>query len=186
MIDRFDLCVPFTLAAEGGYDNDQSDPGNWCNGLLVGSNMGITAADVRTIYGNRFQITASFMKSLTKQFALRVLRLNYWNAVQAASLWPGLDLVVFDFGFNAGTATSIEELQRALGVTTDGIIGPKTLGAINAVSDHAGFLDRLANDELAHYRALRLWPRDGKGWANRVEAKVSLAKRMIADPTLSA
>lgn len=32
---RFTICLPITLAHEGGYKNDQGDPGNW-NGDKVG------------------------------------------------------------------------------------------------------------------------------------------------------
>lgn len=54
---------------------------------------------------------------------------------------PGFDRVpeplrsqLVDWGVNSGPLLAIMELQRVLGVTADGIIGPQTLGAIEAAS----------------------------------------------------
>ena len=132
---NFEACAAFTLEAEGGYDADPADRGNWINGVLVGSNLGITAADVRQMYGWRFATTPDFMRSITPDFARRALRALYWNPVNGEALWPGLDLLVFDFGFNAGIGSSVEELQRLLRVDQDGDLGPLTLAAANAVDD---------------------------------------------------
>jgi lysozyme family protein len=45
------------------------------------------------------------------------------------SLFPGLDLMVFDHGVVAGESTSAMNLQEVLRVTADGWIGPQTIGA---------------------------------------------------------
>ena len=187
-MDRFPLCVPFTFSAEGGYSDDQTDRGNWMNGIVVGSKYGITWQDLRAAYGSNFQITASFMRNLTPVFAQKVMRIQYWNVVNAGSLWTGLDLMTFDFGFNAGNGTAVEGLQSLLGFSgddVDGDVGPKTLSAVDAIDDRVTFLEKLRDAEIDHYRTLQLWARDGAGWTNRANDRFDLAVRMLADPTVS-
>jgi len=176
---NFEPCSRFTFGAEGGYSDDPRDSGNWCNGLLVGSNRGITPADVRAVCGWRFSITREFMQALTLSFASRVLRSQYWNAVRGDALWVGLDLMGLDFGFNAGTGTFALEFQQILRVEADGIIGPQTLAAAQAVSDREAFLGDLTQAELAHYRGLSTWPVYGNGWTSRAEARLALATQMM-------
>ena len=188
MLDRCPLCIPFTFQSEGGYSNDPTDGGNWKNGIVVGSNFGITWQDVVAAYGSNYPITAEFMRNITPDFAKKVMRIQYWNVVNAGNLWAGLDLMVFDFGFNAGNGTSAEELQVLLGFTgrnVDGDIGRMTVAAANAIGDKAAFLKKLRDAELDHYKKLRLWSRDGNGWTNRANDRLALALRMLADPTVS-
>ena len=188
-IDRFKLCFPFTMSAEGGYSTDRSDSGNFMHGVLVGSKYGVTWQDIKTLYGERFTITADFMRNITPILAQKVYNILYWNVVSANSMWPGLDLVVYDFGVNAGIGTSAKELQIALGFTGDGvddIIGPKTLAAANSVVDRVGFLTKLRDAEVEHYKTLRLWEQDGDGWTARSDDRLELALKMLKDPTLSA
>lgn len=186
--DRFPLCAPFTFKSEGDYSNDQTDSGNWKNGLLVGSKYGITWQDVCAAYGYRYRITAEFMRNITPEFAYSVMRVQYWNVVNARSLWPGLDLFAFDFGFNSGNMISIEEIQKLLGFVgddIDGDNGPKTIYAASQITDRAAFLGRLHDIEIEHYKKFELWTKYGKGWTARTNNRLHLATRMLEDPTIS-
>ena len=49
----------------------------------------------------------------------------------------GVDLMVFQFGVNAGIDTSAQVLQQICAVTTDGIIGPITLADPSHSAGHA-------------------------------------------------
>ena len=53
--------------------------------------------------------------------------------MQCGALPAGLDLEVFDFGVNSGPAESVKTLQRLVGVTQDGSVGPITLAAVATV-----------------------------------------------------
>ena len=44
--------------------------------------------------------------------------------MQCGELSAGLDLAVFDFGVNAGPDGAVKSLQKIVGVTADGSIGP--------------------------------------------------------------
>ena len=76
------------------------------------------------------------------------------------------------FGVNAGTKAAIKLAQRAAGVAQDGVIGPKTIKALNNVDEDVFSLvyDQL---EQEHYEKLvyanpklKIY---AKGWKNRSE-----------------
>lgn len=51
---------------------------------------------------------------------------GFWNR-SGANLWPEpLDLVMADFAFNSGPKQALRYLQRAVGATQDGVLGPET------------------------------------------------------------
>lgn len=66
------------------------------------------------------------------------------------------------------------ELQQAVGVTADGIIGPKTMEAVNA-QDLNDVILTLTAERLRFYTSLSTWPTWGKGWTNRVADNLKYA-----------
>ncbi|MDX1611629.1 MAG: glycosyl hydrolase 108 family protein, partial [Candidatus Thermoplasmatota archaeon] len=66
---------------------------------------------------------------LTREDAGEIYRKDYWDACHCNELAHGIDITVFDAAVNTGTKQATKFLQRALGVTADGIIGPLTLSA---------------------------------------------------------
>lgn len=62
--------------AEGGYQNDPRDRGNYYQGKLIGTNWGISAPVLAT-YLERTPTVAD-MKSLKKATAEEILKINYW------------------------------------------------------------------------------------------------------------
>ena len=119
---KFDACIPFIFKAEGGFADNPADPGG-------ATNYGITLATLRAYEGNP-NLTAQDVKNLTPATATEIYRSNYWNRMQCGSLPDGLDLEVFDFGVNAGPGEAVKSLQKIVGVTADGSIGPITLAAL--------------------------------------------------------
>jgi lysozyme family protein len=83
--------------------------------------------------------------------------------------------LVTDFGVHGGEHASARILQKALGVVVDGLIGPKTLGAIPI--DSTKFRRKLlAAFNSEYYRLLgsdkvdrRQW---ANGWGNRIARKI--------------
>jgi lysozyme family protein len=80
----------------------------------------------------------------------------------------GVDYLVFDFAVNAGVGRSIKTLQKALGVTIDGAIGPKTLQAVT-FSDANDLINKFSDEKVRFYQSLPTFSVFGKGWLNRVE-----------------
>lgn len=155
--DPFDACHSFTLGQEGGYSNNPSDPG--------GATMeGLTMADLW-----QWDRDATVADLQNMPLALRdgIYRSFYWQPIRGADLGPGLDLMVYDMGVNAGVGTSAKILQRLLGVDIDGCIGPLTCLAVRGVSDPALFITRMYVAQLGVYQLMRAWPVFGNGWAAR-------------------
>ena len=168
---RFDACMPFIFKAEGGYSDNPNDPGG-------PTNFGIT---LKTLEGfEEKTLTADAVKNLTPATAREIYRANYWNRMQCGSLPAGLDLEVFDFGVNAGPAEAVKMLQKIVGVTQDGSIGPITLAALAQLKPK-DVIGRYSDARLAYYTALND-PEFEQGWANRV-SQIQIAALNMLDQT---
>jgi lysozyme family protein len=166
---RFDACMPFIFKAEGGYSDNPADPGG-------PTNFGITLATLRAYEGDP-NLTADDVKKLTPAVAKEIYRTAYWNRMQCGALPAGLDLEVFDFGVNSGPAESVKTLQRLVGVTQDGSVGPITLAAVGQF--HVGdLIGRFAQARLAFYQSLNM-PEFEQGWATRVAQIQTAAATMF-------
>jgi lysozyme family protein len=175
MADRFDACLAFTLAQEGGYVDDPSDPGG-------ATNMGITLATYRQ-WSHDAALGPDDVRAMPRRTAAAIYGALYWNALHGPSLPAGVDLSAFDFGVNAGTRRSAELLQQALGFPpdqADGRIGPETLRAALA-ADAAKLVEALAERQAAHYRGLAEFGRYGRGWLDRTERRRRAALAMLED-----
>lgn len=77
---------------------------------------------------------------------------------------------LFDFGVNAGTRTAVVLAQTVVGATPDGVVGPKTLAAINA-ADAEMFILAYTLAKIARYRDIVTRDRTQLkfllGWLNR-------------------
>src|SRR5499427_4796897 len=175
MPDRFEICLAFTLKAEGGFVDNPKDPGG-------ATNMGITLATYRQ-WSDDSHLGVLQVEDMTERTARAIYRSLYWNPMRADALPAGVDLSVFDMGVNAGIWRSARLLQRALGFTgeeVDGCVGPETLAA--AVKCNArSLVDDLAERQAAYYRGLADFQTFGTGWLNRTEARRRAALAMIRD-----
>lgn len=129
----------FILPFEGGYANNPNDKG------------GETYAGIsRKFNPNEFEIwgVIDAYKAQTKiPWNHKFIQLDPFVEDFYRKLWDknrlteihsqGIAATLFDFMVNSGAATAIKELQKIVGVTPDGIIGPKTLSAINKSNEQA-------------------------------------------------
>lgn len=154
----FNKAFDTLLKHEGGYSNHIDDSG--------GATMwGITEGVARA-HGY-----VGDMRKLPIDFAKRVYKATYWDAVKADELPAQVRYSVFDAAVNSGVNRATKWLQESVGATTDGVIGPKTLTAV-----------RQQNPEQLNgkYNATRLifltnlsnWGSFGKGWARRVASNL--------------
>lgn len=98
-------------------------------------------------------------------------RANFWDKVRGDDLeHQGVAESLFDFAVNAGTATAIKLAQIVAGATSDGVLGPVSLSAINALREDY-FRPRYAMAKLARYRDIVTKDRGQMkfllGWINR-------------------
>jgi lysozyme family protein len=150
----FDTAFHHLLGHEGGYSNHEADPG--------GETMwGVTKVVARA-HGYE-----GLMKDLPVATAKEIYRKSYWDSVQADKLPPLIRYAVFDAGVNSGPVTAIRWLQQAVGATPDGILGPKTLAAINELN-HDATLRRMLAKRLTAMTSMSGWPSFSRGWARRV------------------
>lgn len=143
MSDRFDVCHPITAGWEGGWSNHPKDPG--------GATMyGVTQA-VFTAWLKAGGQPVRSVKSITKSEALAIYRANYWKAVGADRLFPGVDLAVYDAAVNSGVSR-----------------GRKWLIASAGSNDHSVTVKRICKARLSFVSGLTNWKTFGKGWARRI------------------
>lgn len=152
------------LDREGGYVDHPNDRGG-------PTNYGITMNTLSSWRGQA--VSVEDVKVLSKSEAAKIYRTRYWNAPGFGSLnLPSLLAeAVFDTAVNSGPARAVRMLQRSIGVTDDGVIGPITTQALQRANPA-----RLTARYLAHRGVFygEIIGRDSSqqafrnGWANRL------------------
>lgn len=146
---NFDLAFDRLIGNEGGYSNDQRDPGGE-------TNWGISKRSYPDVD----------VKNLTRAAAKAIYARDFWKRGRMDDYDGAIAFQVFDFAVNSGIDTALRKLQRAAGVADDGHIGPVTVAAIKAksVSD---IVMLFTAERLEFWTQLSTWPTFGKGWARR-------------------
>ena len=176
MADPFVPCLAFALNEEGMWSNDPLDPGG-------PTYKGLTMRDIRRWFPNA---TVDDLHNAPNDLVAAMYRSFYWDEVRAADLWPGLNLLVFDYGVNAGAGTSVRSLQSLLHTAAvDGVAGPLTIAAASGLAPphRPSFLAQLAEAHRVSYRAMWQFPRYGKGWIGRVDRGLAVALKMLPQQT---
>jgi lysozyme family protein len=157
--EAFEKAVAKTLDREGGYIFDPDDPGGE-------TKFGISKRSYPTLN----------IKALTKEQAIAIYRRDYWDRGGYGMLaHERLAAKLFDLAVNMGPRQAHRLLQRAINATTpwavtvDGLLGPKTMEAVNE-HPHGDYL--LAALKLA---AINFYTDLGKrkylaGWIRRTLA----------------
>lgn len=143
--------VPFILSWETDrYTNNKKDKGG-------PTKYGITLATWRRVgYDKNGDgvLNEEDVKLLTKDDFHRVFKQNYWNACKADKIRDqSVANMLVDFAYNSGVSRAVTYLQLTLGITADGIIGNKTLFAINK-SNGKRLFERFKKQEKIILRAL--------------------------------
>lgn len=162
-MNRFERCIRFILAEEGGLANVRRDPG------------GLTKYGISQRAYPRVDIA-----SLTIQQAMEIYRQDYWIPVKGDALPIGLDLLVLDCAINQGVGTAVRLLQEAARTAVDGVLGPQTLEATRKAMPGI----------LGEFCALRAWRYEinknedvfGKGWFRRLFRGFNTALTWSANP----
>lgn len=170
----FQAALAYTLANEGGFTNDSSDSGG-------ATNWGITIGDYslwRRQHGWD-TTTVQDVKDMTRDEAAQIYLASYWNRANLG----GIDLqsvatAIFDMGVNMGLKMGVEFAQRVVGVAVDGIIGPTTMLALNAIKDEKQFMIEFVGLVHGHYIGIvENNPKDSvflRGWLSRAQRLMTL------------
>lgn len=151
---NFDKAFDRLIGHEGGYVNHPRDPGgetNWGITKRVAMEAGYTGS----------------MRDLSREQARRIYKVAYWDRAKCDAYDPALAFQLFDSAVNHGIGNAIRFLQRAVGVADDGVVGPRTIAAVGAMSVTDALM-RFNAERLEFYSKLSTFDTFGRGWVNRV------------------
>ena len=151
---NFDTAFHKLLGHEGGFVDHPADPGG-------ATNWGVTE---RVARANGY---TGGMRELPVETAKAIYRKDYWTPIRADELPESVRYAVFDAAVNSGNAQAVRWLQRAVGATADGIIGPRTLQAVREASAET-VLRKMLAQRLRFMTGLKNWPSFSRGWARRI------------------
>jgi lysozyme family protein len=144
MMAEFSPALEKMLANEGGYvlHKNEHDRGGW-------TYAGI-ARNIWSNWDGWKDLDSGFEQSAASKVPLFYKR-EFWTPIRG-------DLIndqhvaesIFDFAVNAGFKVASKLAQLCVGVDQDGIIGPKTINAINAI-DPALFHMQFTLAKIARY-----------------------------------
>lgn len=175
--ERFDKAVSVVLQHEGGYSDNPSDPGKATNygiSLRFLQEMGIHI-------NHDDHININDVKEIHFTDALEIYKKYWWDKYHYEAINSlGVATKIFDMAVNMGGLQAhkiIQEACRYCGyseVQVDGILGEKTLSALNEINFHGRELDLM--DEIIdsqkwfyerltqEHQGLKVFL---KGWLNR-------------------
>ena len=153
---NFDAAFELLIGHEGGYVNDPSDPGGE-------TKFGIS----RAAYPK--EDIANLTLSRAKELYFR----DYWRPAGCDAVPGLLRLHLFDYAVHSGPKNAVKALQKIVQEFPDGIIGPKTLGAIDAW-DIRDLALALSLQRLEDLTAKEHWNSFSRGWTRRLIANIRL------------
>jgi len=171
-MSNFNRCLNLVLHHEGGYVNHPKDPGGM-------TNMGVTKRVYEEWVG--YSVSENTMQNLEEKDVAPIYKKNYWDRLKCDELPLGLDLCLFDFGVNAGTGRAAKYLQKLVGTTPDGGIGPMTLKAVDEFISLNGIpetIEKYQNNRQKYYEKLSTFDTFGKGWTRRNDETYEAAVAM--------
>ncbi|MDE6549798.1 MAG: peptidoglycan domain protein [Muribaculaceae bacterium] len=158
----------FAKAKSRGIANDPADRGG-------ATMVGVTIATYRD-YCKRKRLptpSASSLSKLSYSEWLEILKIMFWDRWQADQIADQrIAEMLVDWVWTSGSY-GITLPQKLLGVKTDGIVGPKTLYAVNA-RNPAELFESLKRERIAYTnRICRSRPANAKfhsGWIRRINS----------------
>ena len=167
---KIDILSPFILSWEGGYANHPNDKGG-------ATNKGVTIATWKQVGYDKDgdgDIDVNDLRLITEKDAVsRVMKPHFWDRWKADQIQSqSVANIVVDWVWGSG-ANGITKVQTLLGVKADGIVGKKTLAALNARDPKELFYAIKQRREEFLYAIVRNKPSQKvflKGWLRRLNS----------------
>lgn len=154
---NFDEAFERLIGHEGGFVDDPRDPGG------------------RTKFGiSQRSYPGEDIKGLTLDRAKAIYRRDFWGPAGCDAVADAAKFDLFDMAVNSGVGAAVRTLQRAVGETVDGVLGPRTLQAAQSMPGPR-LVARFNGARLEFMTSLPTWPAFGKGWARRIAANLQEA-----------
>jgi len=170
MSTRSDRAIVALAVHEGGWSNHPKDPGG---ATMKGVTQRTYDAD-----NKRRGVPTRSVKHITDAEVTAIYDGQYWDTIRGDDLPGGLAYCVFDASVNSGPARAAKWLQRALGVTQDGVIGVQTLAALIG-RDLKEVIDQYCDYRLAFMKRLKHWSTFKNGWTRRVAEVRAQSKKWV-------
>ncbi len=154
----------FLQARKNGWSDDPDDPG--------GATMIDITLSTYTHYRKLKGIPTTSkenLRSITFGEWYDILKKLYWDKWQGDLIESqGIAHILVDWIWASGNG-SIKSAQRILGVRADGVVGEKTLNAINSANSSVLFA-KLVEERERYYRQCKGSWKYLKGWLRRLHA----------------
>jgi len=157
-----EILKPFLLSWEGGFVNDPDDRGG-------ATNKGVTLKTFRTVFGQ--YKTVYDLKNITDAQWLKVFKKFYWDKCMGdAIISQSVANILVDWYWCSGIK-AIRSVQGLVGTVADGMIGAKTIAAINNYNgtqydlfdlislNRKAYIDKIAVGSQAKFK---------RGWMRRL------------------
>jgi lysozyme family protein len=147
----FVKALPRVFKFEGGFQNYANDNANYCDGKLIGTNMGISSVAYKTAYG----VCPTFeqIKSLTRSQAEQIYKKNYWDKINGDKI-KNQSVAELMFQFIIGSGASQISILKDIANDVNGkniIVSDDSV-----ITDGEASLINALNQEKYH-SALKLW-----------------------------
>lgn len=168
--------LPTLYNHEGGYQNKTSDSGNYVDGILIGTNHGISAPVLKAYLGRT--PTVEEMKNLSKETATEIYKKNYWSSIRVPEINDKYVAIQYaDMYVNSG-GNAVKIMKRALNnlgysITISFAINDSFVESINSANPvrlHQEYKD----ERIEYYKELidanpsmKEWE---KGWVKRANS----------------
>lgn len=93
------------------------------------------------------------VQNLNLAGAMEIYERKYWNVAKCEQLVYPVSIMHFDCAVNMGVGRAAKFLQQAVGAVQDGIIGPKTIDAVNCTNP-AVVIEKYAAAREARYNGI--------------------------------
>mgnify|MGYP000054720137 CR=1 FL=1 len=161
-MSSFETTFSRTIGHEGKFQANPKDRGNWTGGKegvgeLKGTKWGLAAMTYPHLD----------IANITLEQAKEIYFNDWWLKLKM-DCWPNvMKYQIFDAAFNHGTGRANQFLQFAARVKDDGVIGPKTITAVN-MTDHNDLVLRFLAKRLRYFTEVKTWAEFSRGWSLRV------------------
>ena len=157
--------VPFILKWEGGFVDDPLDRGG-------ATNKGITLKTFQYHFGKNK--TVNDLKNITDEQWFEIFKEDFWDRWKADEIKnQSIANILVDWVWASGKY-GITNAQRILKVPVDGVVGSKTIEAINNYPNQRMLFGKILTERLAYVnKIVKANPSQKKflnGWKNRIVA----------------